>query len=220
MNRVDYRSHNWLAMRINNRVFKENKRYIKGRVIDMGCGDCQYKKDILEIADEYIGVDWEKSQHTCCEVDVFTDLSNCLPFPDDYADTIICFQVLEHLAEPAKFLRECFRVLSPQGHLIVNVPFMWGIHEEPHDYYRYTKYGLFHLLNNAGFTDIEVRENAYFWSSFVLRFNYHSCRYARGVMRSLFVPIWFIGQAVVMILDKVDINKADVASYSAVASKP
>lgn len=219
MNKVDYLSHNWLAMRINNLAFCKTKDLIKGRVIDMGCGDCQYKKEIIRVADEYIGVDWENSLHACKEVDVFADLNQRLPFSDDYADTITCYQVLEHLREPMKFLSECFRILSSGGRIIINVPFMWGVHEEPHDYYRYTEHGLSHLLGKAGFSEIVITENGYFWSAWILMFNYHSSRYAKGLARLLFVPIWFLGQAIAVLLDKVDVDRRNIASYTVIAFK-
>ena len=220
MNKVNYLSHNWLAMRINNRAFMKVRKLIKGIVIDMGCGDCQYKQDILKVADDYIGVDWPNTRHEIGGVDVWADLTERLPFPDGYADTIISFQVMEHLNKPLDFLKECSRILKSGGRLIITAPFMWGIHEEPYDYYRYTKYGLKHLLQEAGFTSISVTENAYFWSNWILRFNYHSCRYGRGMLKIFLIPIWFFGQVTAIILDKLDKNYSDVASYTATAVKP
>ena len=220
MNKVDYSSYNWLIARINNGVIERNRGLIRGRVIDMGCGDCVYKEDIEEVADEYIGVDWHDSQHECGEVDVWADLTEALPFPDDYANTIVSFQVMEHLPEPIGFLSECFRILMPGGRIIVTVPFMWGIHEEPQDYYRYTRYGLQYLLGKAGFENIEISENAGFWTTWILRFNYHSRRYAGSLLRIILVPVWFVGQAAAIVLDKVNRNTADATSYTASAIKP
>lgn len=220
MNKIDFFSHNWLALKINNESITKKLHLIRGRVIDCGCGDCQYKEDILRFADEYIGVDWEKSRHKCGKVDVYADLNEKLPFPDEYADTIVAFQVLEHLNEPVVFLRECYRVLVPGGKIIITVPFMWGIHEAPHDYFRYTKYGLEYLLKKVGFMNIEIDENANFWATWVLRFNYHTARYSKGFLKIPLIPIWFLAQMMAILLDKIDRNPSDAASYTALAEKP
>ena len=54
MNKLDYLSHNWLALRINNVALRKNMHLISGRVLDMGCGDCPYKEDILKVADDIV----------------------------------------------------------------------------------------------------------------------------------------------------------------------
>ena len=103
MNRIRYTDNNWLALSINNKSFMSIVSLINGCVIDLGCGTAPYKKEILKRASRYVGVDWENSIHDQSHVDVFTDLSNTLPFEDNYADTLITFQVLEHIAEPSFF---------------------------------------------------------------------------------------------------------------------
>ena len=63
MNKVSYLSHNWLILQINNNALKGVINKISGRVVDLGCGTAPYKTDILNVAKEYIGVDWENSLH-------------------------------------------------------------------------------------------------------------------------------------------------------------
>lgn len=220
MKPIDYSSRNWLAMTINNRVFKEHARCVRGRVLDLGCGDSPYRPEMLEHADEYIGVDWEPSYHENAHVDVWADLTEGLPFGDGYADTIVSFNVLEHLPEPALFLRECHRVLKEDGTLFLTTPFMWGIHEAPHDYYRYTRYGLRYLLEEAGFRVVEIKENTGFWQAWLLRFNYHSARFARGLLKYPFVALWFVLQIIAPVLDMVDRDPGETGGYAAIGVKP
>ncbi len=80
MNKLNSWSGNWLAVRINNKTFGRNMNSVKGRVVDLGCGTSPYKEDILKIADEYIGVDWEAGFHDYSNVDIFANLSKKLPF--------------------------------------------------------------------------------------------------------------------------------------------
>lgn len=205
-------------------IHKINKRIAcslpyKGRVVDFGCGTAPYKEIILKVADEYIGVDWRNSSHDQSNVDISTDLTARLPFENDYADTIASFQVMEHLPEPSFFLSECYRILRPGGALLITVPFMWEVHEAPHDYFRYTRYGLEYLLKKNGFVEIEIRENTGFWQMWVLKFNYHTARFTRGPLKYFWVPIWWLGQVISPILDRYDKHPQETASYTVLAKK-
>jgi SAM-dependent methyltransferase len=209
--------HNFLINNINKDIAKLLP--YKGRVLDLGCGTTPYKTDILRVADEYIGVDWGHSLHDDSNVDVIADLTKGLPFGDNDADTIVSFQVLEHLPEPDYFLSECYRVLRNGGTLFLTVPFMWHVHEQPYDYFRYTRYGLQYLLEKNQFTYVEVKENTGFWQMWTLKFNYHTTRFAKGPLKFFWVPIWWFGQTITPILDKYDKNLNETASYSITAKK-
>lgn len=157
-------------------IHKINKKIARslpheGIVIDLGCGGAPYKQDILRIAERYIGVDWQNSRHDQSNVDVYADLNKQIPFDNHYADTIVSFQVLEHLPDPNNFLSECYRILKPAGHLFITAPFMWHVHEEPHDYLRCTRYGLEILLKKTALSDINIEENTDFWQMWVSKFN-------------------------------------------------
>jgi SAM-dependent methyltransferase len=209
---------NYLIHKINKGI-AESLTY-KGRVLDLGCGTSPYKADILKVADEYIGVDWENSLHDQSNVNVFADLCKPLPFEDNYADTIVSFQVMEHLPEPLLFLQESFRILKSDGAILITVPFMWHVHEEPHDYFRYTKYGLEYILNKAGFVDINIKENTGFWQMWILKFNYHTAGFTPRPLKLLWIPIWWFGQIISPLLDKFDKHPQETASYTVIAKKP
>ena len=220
MNKIDLFSHNWLALKINNDRLKQNLLLMNGIVIDLGCGSSPYKNIILKTADKYIGIDWKNTFHDHTKVDVIANLCEPLPFDDNCADTLVSFQVMEHLPEPVLFLSEAFRILKPGGTIIITVPFMWHVHEAPYDYYRYTRYGLKYLFNKAGFIDIKIEENTGFWQMWVLKFNYHTIRFAKGPFRFFWIPIWWFGQIISPFLDKIDKHPQETASYTVVAKKP
>lgn len=219
MNKLNFLSCNWLALKINNDSFLRHLHLIKGHVIDLGCGTSQYKDEILEKADSYLGVDWENCQHNRDNIDLYADLSKRLELDDNSADTVVSFQVLEHLPEPSIFLSECFRILKPDGYLILTVPFMWHVHEPPYDFYRFTRFGLEYLLKKSGFNRIAIEENTGFWQMWVLKLNYHTTRYAKGLLKLFFVPFWFIGQSMGQVLDKYVSHPGETASYTVVAYK-
>jgi SAM-dependent methyltransferase len=209
--------YNVLIHRINRQI-AETLPY-SGRVIDLGCGNAPYKEKILQVASEYIGVDWDNSFHDTSQVDVFANLSEPLPFDDGYADTVVSFQVMEHLPEPELFLAECYRILRPGGRLFLTVPFMWHVHEAPYDFFRYTRYGLAHLLKKNRFSQIEIKENTGFWQMWILKFNYHTNRFAKGPLKLFWIPIWWFGQVIAPLLDKIDRHPQETASYTVLATK-
>ena len=219
MREIDRTSHNWLVHRINNRLLTESLDIMKGRVVDLGCGTAPYKTDILQVADEYVGVDWENSHHDQSHVDIFASLVEPLPIDDAYADVVTAFQVMEHLPEPSFFLSECHRILKPAGRLLITVPFMWHVHEAPYDYFRYTRFGLEYLLKKNGFSEIRIEETTGYWQTAVLKWNYHSRKFARGPLKLLWMPLWWLGQQLAPALDRFVKHPEETASYKVVATR-
>jgi len=124
------------------------------KVLDVGAGDAPYR----ELFDrfEYLTNDWAGTEHVADQPYDIVAEAHDLPVDDGTFDALLCTQVLEHLPEPWIAVEEFQRVLRPGGKVIITAPLTWFLHELPHDYYRFTPYGLAHLLRRAGFTDIEV----------------------------------------------------------------
>jgi SAM-dependent methyltransferase len=126
------------------------------RVLDAGAGEGFYKSNFAE--QRYCGLDlgvgdgaWDYSR-----LDVLGDLA-ALPFSDRTFEAAINIVTLEHVREPARVVCELGRILTPGGSLLLVAPHQWEEHQQPHDYYRYTRYGLDYLLREAGFTEIDIR---------------------------------------------------------------
>lgn len=119
------------------------------RILDAGSGQCRYR-NLFDHA-HYVGVDFGRGEHhwDYSGLDVVGHLEE-LPFADGSFDGVLCTQVLEHLAEPEAVLRELRRVTCSGGRLLLTAPLGFGEHQVPHDYFRYTRYGLRHLLEKAG----------------------------------------------------------------------
>ena len=74
-----------------------------------------------------------------------------IPIRSESLDGVLCNEVLEHVNEPSDALKDIHRVLKPGGLLYITVPQCWGLHYEPNDYFRFTKYGIDYLLKKNGF---------------------------------------------------------------------
>jgi SAM-dependent methyltransferase len=125
------------------------------RVLDAGAGEGQYKH--LFDRHRYCGIDIGVGDKTWDYqgLDVRGDLV-ALPFADGSFAGTLNVVTLEHVTDPQKVVCELSRILAPRGTLLLVAPQDWEEHQQPHDYYRYTRYGLAHLLRTAGFTDIMI----------------------------------------------------------------
>jgi SAM-dependent methyltransferase len=118
------------------------RRYARGKLLDLGCGKVPLFDAYKDFVTENICVDWSNSAHENEYLDLECDLTKALPFASGEFDTIILSDVLEHIPEPMQLWSEMSRVLTGNGRVIMNVPFFYWLHEQPHDYYRYTEFSL------------------------------------------------------------------------------
>ncbi len=127
------------------------KEYARGRFIDIGCGDMPYRGTIEPLVEQYDSIDVQQrgSQPTYTG-----DIQDMGMIGDALYDSAVCLSVLEHVPQPSRALEEINRIMKKDGVLILSVPFLARLHEVPNDYYRFTRYGLQFLLDEAGF-DIE-----------------------------------------------------------------
>lgn len=127
----------------------------QARILDAGAGEGNYKHYFTR--QRYCGLDlgigdaaWNYSK-----LDVIGDLMQ-LPFRDATFDASLNVVTLEHVPDPARVVQELARSLSPGGRLLLIAPHEWEEHQQPNDYFRYTRYGLEYLLTRAGLLDIEI----------------------------------------------------------------
>ncbi len=120
-------------------------------VIDIGCAK-QWPKKYLNDSCRYIGVDYLETadQWYKTRPDVYADAAK-LAIANESADVVLLLDVLEHLEEPDVALAEIHRVLRQQGKIIMQVPYLYPLHDEPRDFQRYSNYGFEALANKHGF---------------------------------------------------------------------
>jgi SAM-dependent methyltransferase len=137
-----------------------SKHFGPGLLLDIGCGTKPYESPFAQC--NYKGLDYRKAgidQNP--HADYLYDGSK-FPLKSRMFDYALATEVLEHVFEPDKFVREIHRILKPGGLLLLTVPFIWDEHEQPYDYGRYTSFGIKALLEKHGFAILEQRKTGGF----------------------------------------------------------
>lgn len=137
-------------------------KYAKGRLLDIGCGNKPYEMMFKGKVSEYVGCDIVQSSEG--KVDIICEATS-IPVSDQVFDTVFCTQTLEHVADHQKLIDEAYRVLKPGGHFIVSAPLYWHLHEEPYDFFRFTKHGFEHIFKKAGFKVVDMLSNGGVWAT-------------------------------------------------------
>lgn len=196
--------------------------YARGALLDVGCGEKPFFSYRPSAIVEWIGLDTPGNPHA--ELHGFAD---AIPATDASFDTVICTQVMEHVADPSKALAEIFRVMTPGGHLLITAPQFWPVHEAPYDFYRYTPYGLKHLLENAGFEIVDhvVNGSGFRVAAQAFNLTVSACgeRLPAGKtkwVRALFVPVYVSANLAAVVLDRLFPDRMNILNNAFIAKRP
>ncbi|MBL7810778.1 MAG: class I SAM-dependent methyltransferase [Bacteroidetes bacterium] len=119
------------------------RQHTAGSLLDVGCGDVPYYAWYKDNVSDITCIDWPDSNLSIEHLDHIVDLNEPLTeFRNETYDTVLCTDVLEHVKKPGQLFSEMTRVLKPGGKLIVTVPYLYWIHADPWDYYRYSHFKL------------------------------------------------------------------------------
>jgi len=130
---------------------------ITGSTLDVGCGSKPYSH--LYGSNKYVGLEIDTPANRACKrADYFYD-GNQFPFANESFNSVVANEVFEHVFNPDQFLREVSRVLVPSGMALLTMPFVWDEHEQPHDFARYSSFGIKALLERHGFEIVEQRKS-------------------------------------------------------------
>ena len=219
----------YLANRELRNLINAEREVIRGILLDVGCGEKPYQA-LLSNVTRYIGIDIPTSIHGSTHIDVNASASN-IPFMDASFDCVLCTEVLEHTPEPLIVLREIFRVVKSDGYLLLTVPFSEQLHEEPHDYYRFTPYSLEYLLKQSGWDILRIRNRGGTWLELGYRlssFLYTSIGanrdpsgylHMRPILGPLIVILTMMVQICSLILDKLWRSDLSTIGYGILAQK-
>ncbi|SPE37278.1 Methyltransferase type 11 [Candidatus Sulfopaludibacter sp. SbA3] len=185
------------------------------RVLDAGAGEGQYRHYFPR--QRYCGVDLAVGDRTWdySRLDVRADLT-ALPFRAAAFDAAIHIVTIEHLREPGSALAEMARVMAPGATLLIAAPHEWEVHQAPHDYFRYTRYGLAYLLEKAGFEVCEMRAAGGYFRLLARRLLNGLQFFTGGIRWLCFIPaaILLVPPALILpLFDSLDRNRNFTVGY-------
>jgi SAM-dependent methyltransferase len=102
-----------------------------GRVLEVGCGIGYGSRavatlnpdvEVTAIDNDRPSIDFARSHFADASVTYDVALGERLPFPDGSFDTVICYEVVEHVLDPGVLLAEIGRILRPGGRLVGSTP--------------------------------------------------------------------------------------------------
>ena len=193
-----------------------NKKYdFRGSLLDIGCGSKPYR-DLFNNIVEYAGIDFKNYSNnkdfSAGTPDYFFSdeyvKTLTLPFRNESFDNVVAFQVLEHHPNPQKLICEIFRVVKNKGYILLTAPFLGGIHEEPHDYQRFTKYGLIELFKSHKCEILEIKEQGALFSTISMFLNEYLDNFAAKNKLFYFISVliylpFLLFTYVSLLLDKI-----------------
>ncbi len=185
-------------------------------LVDLGCGDMPYRPLLRAYTDKYLGADLPENS----AADLIITVGRPLDLADASVDYVLSSQVLEHVLDPTAYLQECWRILKPDGLLILSTHGHYQYHPHPTDLWRWTSAGLQKVITDQGFHIEEFRGLAGIGATSVSLLQYAFMQNVR--LRSVQPLMSFILQHLMWLLDSLWRNPArdtDALVYLLVARK-
>jgi SAM-dependent methyltransferase len=130
------------------------------RLLDLGCGSQPLKERILEMGFDYHSLDIAPIENV--KIDYVLNFGEDLTNPDllkQKFDFIICTEVLEHTPNWGVFFKNLDLIAGPDAVVLLTSPFIYLLHEVPHDYFRATPYAYQYFAERNNFR-VEKSEKA------------------------------------------------------------
>ena len=120
-----------------------------GRVLDIGASSYLRYKHLFKNATTYTTLDIAGTPDLIGSI-------TAIPAPDAQFDSIVCTQVIGDVFELHRAFAEMHRVLVDSGTALISENLFYPLHDEPHDFWRFTPYSLRALAERAGFTVLDI----------------------------------------------------------------
>ena len=145
----------WFVLSNSEQNLAQLATWVNGQTLDIGAGE-QEIRDLLPASITYYSLDYyQTATEWYGTIPMIFGDAHTLPFADEQFDTVLLLDVLEHLRVPPQALKEIHRVMPAGGQFILQVPFLYPLHDTPYDFRRWTTFGFQILADQHGF---EIKE--------------------------------------------------------------
>src|SRR3989344_482843 len=178
------------------------QKYAMGKVLDAGAGHLLYRDLLSKYSESYESLDFEKTHP---ELTYVADIQNMKNINSDSYDFIFCRNVLEHVPEPEKGFSEIGRILKKNKYALITVPHLGYLHNEPHDYWRFTKYSLKNLAkkNNLEIIKLEEMGGLVAFNAYIFQTIFMGLTYGIPIVGKICLFLNLLIQKILLYLDKI-----------------
>lgn len=193
------------------------KLNLKGKIIDIGGKKYKKRSDPkldLKFVNEFLYLNTDKSTNP----DIIANAEK-IPCESEYFDNILLIEVLEHLENPKKVLKECYRILKKNGVLYMSIPFLYPIHADPYDFQRWSPTKINLVLKKLNFTNIQIYNMGGMYAVINDLIRFKIVNLNEGIIKKILVRVYSVFiLSFFMLLDKVfKKNKSITTGYFVVA---
>jgi len=108
-------------------AYEHAKNFVKGKTLEIGCGEGYGIEILSELATEYVAVDkflaeLSEAESQKSNVSFHQMTIPPLAFENGIFDTVVTFQVIEHIEDDGAFASEISRVLKKGGKALITTP--------------------------------------------------------------------------------------------------
>ena len=194
-------------------------KYARGKVLDIGCGNKPYYEYIKKNIDLYFGIDYPADHMINHNIDIIASADR-LPIKSKSFDLVIITQVIEHLQNPLDALCEINRILKDKSYIFISWPFIYPVHEDPRDFYRFTSHGLSYLAQQAGLSIEYINPTTGFWITSFFLLSRHIYSKTKTIYQIIW-PILLTIKFICLVLNKIDrkYKYKSTLSYNALLRK-
>ena len=214
---------NWLENHKIIAALERVRSHARGELLDVGCGSKPFAPLFADRVSRYWGSDLRASRYLGSERPDAFAMAEAQPFRAGSFDTVLGLSMLTYLPQPGRMLAEAHRVLRSDGMLILEFTQMVPLHDEPHDYFRFTRYGAQVLLDQAGFDVVEAVPVGGLWARVGLSMIAGLNRMNRGPTRILTeLPVrvlYVVLQLGFELLDRMFFDSREVLAHIVVARR-
>ena len=146
-----------------------------------------------------------------------------LPFADNSFDVVVTTKyIMEHVSEPSDVVKEIHRILKPGGETFIVAAHVRRQHQAPYDFFRFTEYGLAHLVTKAGFSSHEIKptDGAMYTLAMYSYFFQRSMPFPKFIEKFFDAVYYYIKQPLYFFFHRMDSGYGrDLSSYFTVRAK-